>query len=103
MKTPKSIFVCTECGNTTSKWYGKCTACGAWNSLIEEEVKPDVNFPAASRTVKRLSADYGSEAISVDELELPSFIRSSTGMSELDRVLGGGLGHGSVVLLAGEP
>lgn len=100
-KIPKSQFICTECGHATAKWYGKCPSCGAWNSM--EEGEPVIEATVASRSIKRLSPEQFSEAVSFDELELPDFIRSTTGMGELDRVLGGGLVHGSVVLLAGEP
>ena len=102
MKTPKSIFTCSECGHTTTKWYGKCPSCGAWNSMEEGEPEPDFESQT-TRSIKRLSPDNVAEAVRFNELELPDFIRSTTGMSELDRVLGGGLVHGSVVLLAGEP
>lgn len=101
MKTPKTSFVCSECGYSTAKWYGKCPSCGAWNTMEETDAIPEAAVSA--RSVKRLDPGYESEAVLFDELELPSFIRSTTGMSELDRVLGGGLVHGSVVLLAGEP
>ncbi len=103
MKSPKTIFTCTECGSVTTKWYGKCPSCGAWNTLEEGEAPSEALAPSAAAKIKRLTPEYESEIVSFDELELPSFIRSGTGMSELDRVLGGGLVHGSVVLLAGEP
>ena len=102
MKSPKTIFTCSECGHTTSKWYGKCPSCGAWNSMEEGEASVE-SVTISSRSIKRLSPDYVTDAVKFDELELPDFIRSTTGMEELDRVLGGGLVHGSVVLLAGEP
>ncbi len=101
MKSPKSIFTCTECGYTTPKWFGKCPSCGSWNTLEEGEAPAPVS--ASSQKIKRVAPEYESEIVRFDELELPSFIRSGTGMGELDRVLGGGLVHGSVVLLAGEP
>ena len=101
MKTPKSVFTCTECGHTTAKWYGKCPACGTWNSM--EEGDAPVETAATTQKIKRITPEYESEVVAFDDLELPSFIRSATGMGELDRVLGGGLVHGSVVLLAGEP
>lgn len=69
--------------------------------MCEEDVIPET--VVSQRSVKRLSPDYVSDAVEFDKLELPDFIRSTTGMGELDRVLGGGLVHGSVVLLAGEP
>lgn len=96
MKTPKSIFVCTECGHNSSKWLGKCPSCGAWDSFEEEIPVPEV--PAA-----RASAPVGEPAIPIDELSISAYMRSETGMGELDRVLGGGLVQGSVVLLSGEP
>ena len=102
MKSPKSIFTCSECGYQTAKWYGKCPSCGAWNTM-EEGDAPEPSAAPAARSVKRIAPEYESEIVRFDELELPNFIRQATGMSELDRVLGGGLVHGSVVLLAGEP
>ena len=70
---------------------------------MEEGDAPAASTVAATSKIKRITPEYESDAVSFDELELPSFIRSGTGMGELDRVLGGGLVHGSVVLLAGEP
>ncbi len=102
MKTPKSVFTCTECGHTTAKWYGKCPSCGSWNTM-EEGNAPVETAVSAVQKIKRIAPEYESDVVAFDELELPSFIRSGTGMGELDRVLGGGLVHGSVVLLAGEP
>lgn len=70
---------------------------------MEEGDAPEPSAPPSARSVKRIAPEYESEIVRFDELELPNFIRQATGMSELDRVLGGGLVHGSVVLLAGEP
>ncbi len=95
MKTPKSIFVCTECGHNSTKWQGKCPSCGAWDSFEEEIPVPEAPL--------RGSAPVGEPAIPIDELVLSTYMRSATGMGELDRVLGGGLVQGSVVLLSGEP
>ncbi len=103
LKTPKSVFTCSECGHSTSKWYGKCPSCGAWNTMEEGEAEIEPTVSAGARSIRRLAPDYESEVVRFDDLELPEFIRTTTGMSELDRVLGGGLVHGSVVLLAGEP
>ncbi|MCI8387491.1 MAG: DNA repair protein RadA [Clostridiales bacterium] len=103
MKSPKSIFTCSECGHTTVKWYGKCPSCGAWNTMEEGEPPVETAVSASARTIKRIAPEYESEIVRFDDLELPHFIRQATGMGELDRVLGGGLVHGSVVLLAGEP
>lgn len=94
----KTVFYCTQCGNESPKWQGRCTACGAWNSLVEHTEKPAAAGRAKSapvgisRTPKRLS-----QVLSDDE------IRFSTGMGELDRVLGGGAVTGSLVLVGGAP
>lgn len=95
MKGQKTVFVCRECGNTTAKWYGKCPACGEWNTLDEEVV----STAAAKATV---SNEY-NRAERFCELNLPTYTRTRTGMGELDRVLGGGLVDSTVVLISGEP
>ena len=94
----KTVFFCTACGNETPKWQGRCPACGAWNSLeehIERPVGPGRNNAApvgAGRKPKTLSQVGSGEEI-----------RFSTGMGELDRVLGGGAVEGSLVLVGGAP
>ena len=94
MKGPKTTFVCRECGATSIKWLGKCPDCASWNSFDEIEIKDDARSKAKSFTNK---------AEKFSELVLPEYMRTHTGMDELDRVLGGGLVDGSVVLLSGEP
>lgn len=105
MKTAKSVYVCTECEYKTAKWLGRCPSCGAWNTMQEQQILlPDPPAKAASgrlALVSSLSTD--GDAVPLDTLELPSYMRSNTGLAELDRVLGGGLVLGSVVLLSGEP
>ncbi len=98
MKAPKTVFVCSECGAVSRKWMGKCPSCDSWNTM-EEENEPSPT-PAAAHG-KTAVAVAPAERLS--ETALPSYIRSKTGMGELDRVLGGGLVRGSVVLLSGEP
>ncbi len=95
MKTPKIIYTCTECGAQSPKWLGRCPECGAWNSFVEEAPAPAA--PAAR------AGQAPSHAVRIDELERADCTRTVTGIGELDRVLGGGLVDGSVVLLAGEP
>lgn len=94
----KTMFFCTECGNETPKWAGRCIACGAWNSIVEQpeqkksskiEKKP---FNKTSVKLKNITDLHGDEEI-----------RFSTGMRELDRVLGGGAVKGSLVLVGGAP
>ena len=95
MKAPKITFVCRECGYNSIKWLGKCPDCQSWNSFDETEVR-DIS-PSQRKPLLESKAEKFSE------LELPTYLRSKTGMSELDRVLGGGLVSSSVVLLSGEP
>ena len=95
MKAPKSLFVCTECGTTSIKWLGKCPDCGAWDSFEEQTAAPVVE----GRRVKHPE----NRAEKISEMSMPTYLRTQTGMAELDRVLGGGLVSGSVVLLSGEP
>lgn len=94
----KSIFFCTECGNETSRWQGQCPACGAWNTLTEA-VAEKKSTGAASRgaVLTRQSP------VLLSELETDEEQRFSTGVSELDRVLGGGAVRGSLVLVSGAP
>lgn len=94
----KTIFVCSECGHKASKWTGQCPTCKAWNTMEEQQFIPE---PKTAQ--KRVLTEYNNVSEKVSELELPDYIRSETGMKELDRVLGGGLVLGSVVLLSGEP
>lgn len=102
MKGLKTVYICSECNYTSPKWLGKCPSCGAWNSFVEDVVSqaPEKEAPSKHKT---LSAGRENVAVSFEETELPEYIRTNTGLSELDRVLGGGLVHGSVVLLSGEP
>ncbi len=98
MKT-KSIFVCSVCGNHSAKWLGRCPSCGEWNTMEEQTVSDDKKSKA------RVTPYSGNAtpAVPLSRLEAPEYIRTLTGTSELDRVLGGGLVMGSVVLISGEP
>ena len=92
----KTVFCCSECGNETVKWSGRCTACGAWDSLVE------VKLDAISRgSTKRATSKKIPKLIS--ELDTEAELRFSTGIGELDRVLGGGAVKGSLVLVGGAP
>lgn len=103
MKGLKTMYVCSECEHKTPKWMGKCPSCGAWNSFVEDviEVSPAQNEKAARRISMIPTGD--GRAVGFSDLEIPDYMRQNTGLGELDRVLGGGLVHGSVVLLSGEP
>ena len=96
MKGQKIVFVCRECGCTNFKWLGKCPDCGAWNSFDEEIVSEEKKGTAIPK-------NHSNKAEKLSELKVPNYLRTNTGMGELDRVLGGGLVDGSVVLLSGEP
>lgn len=100
MKAGKTYYSCSECGYRTAKWMGKCPTCGAWNTFTEEVAEPE---PKAGAPAHALFSSGDNHAVAYDKLEMPTYMRSETGLGELDRVLGGGLVHGSVVLLSGEP
>lgn len=96
----KTVYVCTSCGESTPRWMGQCPSCGAWNTLEEDVVREEKGRAAASaRTgAVRISAKKLRDISTTEEKS-----RIVTGISELDRVLGGGIVLGSVVLLGGEP
>ncbi len=103
MKGIKTVFICSECEYESPKWLGKCPRCSAWNSFVEDVVE---SAPKETSSVQRRTSIIGSgsgKAAKFSELDTPKYIRTSTGVGELDRVLGGGLVLGSVVLLSGEP
>ncbi|MDO4764982.1 MAG: DNA repair protein RadA [Eubacteriales bacterium] len=95
----KVIFFCKECGNESPKWLGRCSACGAWNSYVEE---PKGKMVSAAGKGNFL-AETATKPERLHEICLSDEIRVSTGLSELDRVLGGGIMEGSVVLIGGDP
>ena len=98
----KTIFYCTECGNETPKWVGKCPACGSWNTMVEQpqEAKKKGSPVAQGISVRGSSV---SRPKSLAEVETTDELRFPTGLSELDRVLGGGAVQGSLVLVGGAP
>ncbi|MBQ8569804.1 MAG: DNA repair protein RadA [Oscillospiraceae bacterium] len=103
MAKAKSLFVCSACGGESSKWNGRCTFCGEWNTLEEQEYVAPVKS-RSSLSVPRPSAAVSSDKImKLKDIDVNSDIRYSTGLGELNRVLGGGLVKGSIVLLGGEP
>ena len=91
-KTPAITYTCSECGWTTHKWVGRCAQCGEWGSLDEE---------SAGRTPQALAPS--SPAQPITSVSAEASVKQPTGVSELDRVLGGGLVPGAVILMAGEP
>lgn len=102
MKGTKTVYICSECEYESPKWLGKCPKCGEWNSFVEDVVEKQTSAATASRRTAVINSG-NNKASKFSELETPEYIRSTTGINELDRVLGGGLVTGSVVLLSGEP
>ena len=98
MAKTKTVFYCTECGNESPKWQGRCSACGAWNTMQEH-----IEKPIAAGKAKASPAGQNRRPQRISEVDCDSELRFSTGMGELDRVLGGGAVAGSLVLVGGAP
>lgn len=92
----KTVFFCSECGNEAPKWSGRCSSCGAWNSMIEQ-----ASAGKGSKSSRPVSVN--AKALPLSEINDSDEIRFSTGVGELDRVLGGGAVKGSLVLVGGAP
>ena len=103
MKGTKLVYICSECEYESPKWMGKCPHCNAWNSFVEDVVVKESATAVPEKKHTSMIGNKESEALLFSELEAPTYIRTATGLEELDRVLGGGLVCGSVVLLSGEP
>jgi DNA repair protein RadA/Sms len=99
-KSAKTLFVCQECGSQSSKWLGRCAECGAWNSFVEERAEP---LAGQSTPHRYAGAATPPTARLYADIEIGLNERLSTGIGELDRVLGGGVVPGSLMLLGGEP
>lgn len=95
----KTIFICSQCGFESPKWSGKCPGCGEWNTL-EEEIRQPVKPQAGKRPAV---GSPSTPSVAMTELSFEDDERYGTGLSELDRVLGGGVVRGSLVLLSGDP
>ncbi|MCD7843418.1 MAG: AAA family ATPase, partial [Clostridiales bacterium] len=94
----KTLFYCTSCGNEFPKWQGRCPACGSWNTIVEQPAESKkAASPARSGLRQKAVPQRLADVTTLEEL------RFSTGMSELDRVLGGGAVQGSLVLVGGAP
>ena len=98
MAKEKNVYTCTDCGGTSPKWLGKCPSCGAWNTLIESVAESGA--PARNRFA---SLARSAAVASLCDIEATEMERTPTGHEELDRVLGGGIVEGGVVLIGGDP
>ena len=96
-KKKKTVYVCQQCGYDSPKWQGKCPGCGAWNTMVEEIALPE------TEETSRTGLSDAVPPKPIGEVELEDMPRFSTGSGELDRVLGGGVIPGSMVLLVGDP
>ncbi len=96
MKT-KTVFTCQNCGSQSAKWLGKCPDCNSWNSFVEED------YSAPGNKAKERTALYKDEPVLLKDVEISEAVRIKTRISELDRVLGGGIVPGSVILIGGDP
>lgn len=94
MGKAKTVYVCQNCGSEHFKWQGQCKDCGEWNSLVEQVRRGKKGSDSSARAV---------DLIGIEEVEKEKTERRSTGISEVDRVLGGGLVSGEIILMAGEP
>src|SRR5699024_2812283 len=107
MAKAKTAYVCTDCGAEYNKWQGSCTTCGAWNTLSEIVLAPASKggkTPGGARNAGYAgSTGQGGKVTSLASIKGENTTRTLTGIGELDRVLGGGLVDGSVVLIGGDP
>lgn len=95
----KTVFMCSECGYDSPKWVGRCPSCGAWNTMVEEVVAPQ----SKKAGTFELNGSYASKPVRLSDIRQDREERITTGSGELDRVLGGGIVKGSLVLISGEP
>ncbi len=97
MAKSKTIFVCSDCGYESPKWLGKCPACNSWNTFYEEKVQTTTSSGSSVKLKET------AKPLSLNKVEGKEAVRTKTGVEELDRVLGGGIVKGSLILLGGEP
>lgn len=99
MAKTKSVFICNQCGYESPKWYGKCPTCGEWDTMNEEQIITETS----KKTVVGRTKSHTGNVLSLSQIDSSLELRYDTGVGELNRVLGGGLVKGSLVLLSGDP
>ena len=102
MAKEKTIYLCSSCGYETPRWMGKCPGCGSWNTLEEQAPQASLGSAAPAKALKQRPGT-GAKAMRLDEISEESSVRATTGIGELDRVLGGGVVEGSLMLVGGDP
>ena len=102
-KNPATVYVCQNCGNQSRKWLGKCPDCGEWNSFVEERFRPEPKAASSKTNFRQNTFSRESKPIAYGEIESQDEARTSSGIEEFDRVLGGGIVPGSLVLIGGAP
>lgn len=101
MKRAKTVYSCNQCGHQSPKWAGRCPGCGAWSTLVETVHEPET--PASLRFAGFSGSAGQGQPVALGEVAVEEAARLSTGLKELDRVLGGGLVKGSAILIGGDP
>ena len=103
MPKARTLFVCSSCGYESARWYGKCPECGQWNTLNETEPQPQLAVSSVTQKPLKQRGGSGQEALTIGQIEAGEQTYHSCGINELDRVLGGGLVEGALLLVGGEP
>src|SRR4051794_4198769 len=99
----KTLFVCSQCGNESPKWHGRCPGCGEWNTMVEERAMEAPRAGGGSSSSLSRRSAKPARPVPLLEVEAPALARFKTGIGEFDRVLGGGIVPGSLVLIGGAP
>ena len=103
MAKAKKIFVCTNCGNTSTRWEGKCNSCSEWNTYQEKEIIAETEREKRNKVWKKDENTFHQEAKPISEINIGKTVRISSGDNEMNRVLGGGIVPGSLILIGGQP
>ncbi|MBQ7115641.1 MAG: DNA repair protein RadA [Clostridia bacterium] len=99
MAKTKTVFICNQCGYESPKWYGKCPSCNEWDTMNEEQIITETS----KKGIINKNTSYANKVLSLSKIDSSTELRYNTGIGELNRVLGGGLVKGSLVLLSGDP